>query len=179
MIGYLARLFRSDKWLFLVITLFFVLTIISNLIRLQTTPFCIWDMYSKPIPPREQYAFFEIRYNDSKLFAFRHTWNEPGKTFAFDPLQFYFHVKDNHDISPLQEYLESYWTIKHPYFKGRLQALNITSAALQAFPGWYKRYISQHIDEPVKNIYIIKQTVHFGASGDLSLISSDTLLTIH
>src|SRR5579859_438614 len=97
---YLARLFRSDKRLFFVISLFFFLTIFSNLIRLQTTPFQVWNMYSMPIPPLEKYSFYEIRYNDSKLFAFRHTWNEPKKTLAFIPLKSYFEIRVRHDIAP-------------------------------------------------------------------------------
>lgn len=175
---YFGRLFKADKLLFSIIFLFFLFSILSNLIRLQTTPFFIWDMYSKEIPSQPYYSFLEIKYNDTSVINFRHTWNEPAKTMLYDPLKTYFSIKANHSISPEETYFREHWLKKHPAFANSLDGLYITRAELDEFPFWLKRYLSGKMGTPVGNISVIARKLQFGNDGDLKLIGSDTILFI-
>jgi hypothetical protein len=176
---YWGKLFRRDKTLFSIVFLFFALSLVANIIKLQTTPFFIWSMYSHKLPPRDEYSFYEVRYNDNKLLNIRHTWEQPRKNFLFDPLTFYSSVYvDKTDPYYLRDYLRDRWAVKHPRFAGVIPGLYTDSAGFEAFPAWFKRYLSEQIDEPVGPIYILRKKVRFLPGGEIREVASDTTMKI-
>jgi hypothetical protein len=175
---YSGRLFKTDKALFAVLFLFFAFSVFSNLIRLQTTPFFIWDMYSQKISALTYYDLYEIRYNDNKLFKLLHTWNEPEKTMLNAPLKLYLNMRANHSVDPFETYLKTHWVQKHPAFTHRIDALCNKPDALDRFPDWYFRYLTAQVHEPVRQVYVIDKKLRFLENGDLEMISTDTVLNI-
>jgi hypothetical protein len=176
---YFGRLFRLDKPLFFAIFLFFLFSILANLvIKLETSPFFIWNMYSLRILPEKYYTLYEIRYNDSLEMRFEHTWNEPGKTMLTVPLRTYFSIRFNHSVSPEETYLRSHWLVKHPAFAETVKGLYITPAELDEFPNWFKRYVERQAGEPVRSLYVIAKKMRFDTNGDLRLLAADTVLSI-
>jgi hypothetical protein len=175
---YFWRLFKTDKLSFWVIFLFFFFTILSNLIRLQTTPFFIWGMYSEKIPPEKEYTMYEIYYNDGRLIKYDHTWNEPAKTMLNSPLKTYLNARANHSVSMEEIYFQSYWLKKHPAFTNMMESLYITRQELDEYPNWLKRYVSVQAGTPVGNVYVVAKRLQFEQSGGVRLIASDTVLYI-
>jgi hypothetical protein len=176
---YFGRLFRLDKTLFLLIFLFFLFSVLANLvIKLETSPFFIWNMYSLKELPRDEYSLYEIRYNDSLELRFRHTWNEPGKTMLNMPLRTYFEILANHSISPEETYLRSHWLVKHPAFTSAIRGLYTTPQELNAFRAWFKSYVEEQAGRPVRNVYVIEKKMRFDSNGDLAILAADTVLSI-
>jgi hypothetical protein len=176
--SYFGKLFRADKRLFLVILFFFAFSLFSNLIKLQTSPFFIWDMYSTKSIDKEIYSFYEIHYNDSNVLNITHTWHEPAKTFLVGPLSAYLAMKTNNSVDPFETYLKSHWIKKHPAFENRIGSLYNTHEVLNEFPEWYKKYLSSQVNSPVKNVYVLNKKLRWEKNGDLTEISSDTALII-
>src|SRR5689334_19100198 len=110
--SWLGRVYKADKWLFVLLTLFFFFTLFANFIKLQTTPFFIWGMYSQKMPERSVYSYLEVHYNDDKVLNLRHSWNEPAKNYLFMPLGYYIETKDSNYRDPFRSYLESHWLKK-------------------------------------------------------------------
>lgn len=176
---WLGRLFRLDKPLFLLTFLFFLFSILANLvIKLETSPFFIWNMYSLKELPKDDYTLYEIRYDDSLELRFTHTWNEPAKTMLNMPLRTYFGILANHSISPEETYLRSHWLVKHPLFANAIRGLYITPRELNEFPDWLRRYVERQIGRPVRNVCVISKKLQFDKDGDLHLLASDTVLSI-
>jgi hypothetical protein len=175
---YFGRLFRADKFIFLAIFLFFAGSVLASLMRLQTTPFFIWDMYSRRVDTAKTYRLLEIGYNDNKRVNLRHSWNEPEKTILTMPLRNYLEIRGNHSVDPFGVYLQSYWLKKHPAFAGVAGQLYNTPAELDEFPGWYKRWLSAAVGEPVEKVVVLEKRLAFSEDGGLREISSDTALVI-
>jgi hypothetical protein len=176
--SWLGRVYRADRVLFIVLSLFFTLTIVSNLIKLQTSPFFIWDMYSREIEPAKAYPYYQIRYNGTRVFNLRHTWNEPEKAAIFNPLDYYLLLRARGSEDPFRVYLESHWLKKHPAFTGLTAHLYLATADLDKYPAWFKHYLSLQAGEPVSEICVLKKAVTFEKSGSPREIASDTVLYI-
>jgi hypothetical protein len=175
---YFGRLFQADKFIFLVIFLFFAGSVGANLMRLQTSPFFIWDMYSRRVDTAQTYRLLEIGYNGNKWVNLRHSWNEPEKTILNMPLRNYLDIRDHHGADPFGVYLRSYWLKKHPAFAAVAGQLYNTPLELDEFPGWYRRWLSAVVGEPVEKVVVLEKKLAFSADGGLREISSDTVLVI-
>jgi hypothetical protein len=176
--SWLRRVYKVNKPLFFIVSIFFAATIASNIIRLQTTPFFVWDMYSRKIPETDAYPYYEIRYNDNRLINLRHTWNEPEKTFLYGPINLYIADKNDPGSDNFHQYLNNTWRRKHPGFAWLTGNLTLTRAELDAFPAWLKKYVSTVTGQHVDSLVVLKKMMHFDALGEPVVRSSDTVLHI-
>jgi hypothetical protein len=96
-----------------------------------------------------------------------------------DPLSLYTTARINGTTGRMGDYLENHWAVRHPRFRSIVSSLYPGPSAFDSFPGWYKRYLSQQTEEPVKDIYVLEKKVRFLESGDVAELSSDTALVIH
>jgi hypothetical protein len=176
---YFWKLYRKGKALFFFVFLFFFLNVFVNIfLRLEATPFFVWDMYSTKAPLQSEYAIYEVWYN-GKVLNIPHSWEEPRKMLLFDPLAYYVSVQiDKAGKDPFREYLEDYWGLRHPQFKSMLPRLYNNPEQFKAFPEWYKRYLSQQFDEKVNNITIIRKNVCFTEDAGINALSSDTIMVL-
>ena len=175
---YFKKLYQKDKFLFGFVLLFSLASIFANLIRLETSPFFVWRLYSERYYPREEYSIYEIRFDDNNLLNTKHTWNSPQQAYLTGPLYYYLSVKAKDGIDPWQNYLENYWSAKHPAFRFLVHRLYNRPEQFEAFPAWYKKYLSQINKKEIKNIYVLKKKIRFESDGNVTEISSDTSLVI-
>jgi hypothetical protein len=176
---YLGRLASWDPFLCLLVLLFFVVSITSNLIKLETSPFFVWSVYSAKASADSTYSLIEVRYNNNKLLNYPHTWQESQKMMLFDPLSYYIQTCIEGDgRDRLGAYLENHWGQKHPAFRPIIPDLYNNAKKLEAFPDWYKSYLSAQTGEKIDSIFILKQTVRYTGTGHLELLRTDSLLTI-
>jgi len=176
--SWLGRVYRADKTLFTLLLLFFILSTVSNLIKLQTTPFFIWSMYSTKLPQTDVYTYYRINYNDGNVINLRHTWNEPEKTLLYAPLNVYLWDMAHGAVDPFRTYLESHWLKKHARFAGLTTGLYVTPAELDQYPAWLVKYLSSVTGAPVNKVCVLKKKVRFGENGVPAEVSSDTVLYI-
>ena len=179
--SYVARLYKAGKPLFFIVLLFALLNLAVNfLVKGELTPFFKWDLYANAIADQKQYSFLEIRYNDNKLLSFPHTWREPQKLFFTNTMDLFIAIKNNHNQDPLKDYYINDWRPRHKFFKNIFTEKRIfnESTEIQQFPGWYKRYLSRHINQPVYNIRVLKKTVGYENDGAVKEISSELIYII-
>lgn len=175
--SYLGKLFKKDKPVFIIAFLFFFFSVMANIIRLETSPFFVWNLYSDFYYPQSEYTIYEIRY-DHKLLYSKHTWQAHQQVFLTEPLYHYLDAESRGGTDPWQDYLENYWGRKHPAFRPLMSHLYNKPAQYREFPAWYKKYISALKDEEIKNILVIRKKIKFENNGQLTENSSDTALLI-
>jgi hypothetical protein len=174
---YFGKLFRKDKFLFVVAFLFISFSLLANLIQLETSPFFVWNMYSERYYPQPEYKIYEVWY-DNKLLNINHTWQSPEQVFLTEPLYNYLYAIKHGMQDPARNYLENYWAAKHPAFKSMVHHLYNTPLDYDAFPAWFKRYLSAVTGDSIKNIYVLQRKLKFEHDGRVSCLSSDTSLLI-
>lgn len=176
--SYFGRLFYKSKVLFWIIFLFFAFSVLANLFRLNVTPFFIWSVYSERHPPQEAYRFYEVRYNDHQRLSLPHTWDQMRNMMLYDPLAFYISVRVRGREDYTREVLEGHWAKKYPFFAGYTHRLYPGATAFDAFPIWYKRYLSLQTGVSARAIHVLEKNVKYTPEGRLEEISSDTVLHI-
>ena len=175
--SWLGRVYKVDKPLFFILALFFSATIGFNLLKLQTTPFFLWGMYSLKVPESATYPYLQVTYDHGQVLNLRHTWNEPQKTYLYGPLGRYVYDKADASADPFTIYMET-WRKKHPRFAGLAQGLTMTQNDLDRYPAWLRSYVSTVTGTSVGEITVLQKRVSFGASGAPVEVSSDTVLHI-
>jgi hypothetical protein len=176
--SWLGRVYKADKILFTILLLFFMLSTVSNLIKLQTTPFFIWNMYSMKLPETDVYTYYQISCNNGNVINLRHTWNEPEKTCLYAPLNLYLWDMAHGAVDPFRNYLESHWLKKHARFAGLTTGLYVTPKELDQYPVWLVKYLSSVTGAPVNKVCVLKKKMRFGENGVPAELSSDTVLYI-
>jgi hypothetical protein len=176
---YLGKLYIADRLLFLIVFTFFFCSVLANIIKLEVTPFFVWDLYAWKFKPVSEYTLSEVHYNDSGLVSIPHTWNEPRKMMLFDPLNFYMGVHVTKTRTDWErDYLENSWGPKHARFKPILPYLYNQPAQFDAFPAWYKDYLSRQVSDTIRSIYILLKKVRYTATGSVEHFQSDTVMVI-
>ena len=177
--SYWYKTWQTNRFLFVFVALFFIASLGSNLLKLETTPFFVWRMYSSQLPETRRYAIQEIWYNRTKLFLVPNTWQEPRKLMVFDPLQLYTHTqieqKGNYSFS---NYLVDDWGQRHSAFQSVLPRLFIQPDEWNRFPDWFLSYLSKQVGEKVSEVHVLRKQVEYQVDGTLKLISTDTVLSI-
>jgi hypothetical protein len=135
-------------------------------------------MYSGKYLPQENYTFYEIRYNRDRVLNSNHTWNAFEKMMLTEPLGHYIYVVNNGGVDPWQNYLESYWAVRHPAVRGLVHKLYNGPGQYAAYPGWLRKYVSRVEGVPVEEIIILKKQVKFENNGELTELRSDTAMVI-
>jgi hypothetical protein len=158
--------------------LFIAFSLLANLIQLETSPFFVWNMYSERYYPQSEYSIYEVWYNDNKLLNIKHTWQSPEQVFLTEPLYNYLYAIKHGMQDPARNYLENYWAVKHPGFKSMVKHLYNTASDYEAFPAWYKRYLSVITNDSIKNICVLQKKLKFGQDGQVTCLSADTALLI-
>lgn len=178
--SYWYRTYKTNRFLFVFVVLFFVCSLGSNLIKLETTPFFVWRMYSAKLPETNQYTVQEIWYNQNKLVVIPNTWQEPRKLMIFDPLHLYIHTQiDQKGNYSFKNYLLENWGQRHQAFLPVLPQLTIQPDQWSRFPGWFLSYLSKQVGEEVEDVHVVRKQVEYQENGNLRLISVDTVLYIN
>ena len=154
-----------------------MLSVFANLIRLEISPFFVWNLYAENYFPKKEYTIYEVRYN-GKLLNFAHTWLEARQIILSDPLVNYLSVSVDHQPDFWSNYLENEWAVKHPVFKSAIATLINKQGQYKAFPLWYKSYLSAIKNEDIKDISVMRKRLVFVQSGDVREFASDTMIVI-
>lgn len=178
---YLVRLFRTNMWIGITVTLFFIGNVVANVVMpTEITPIYNWNMYAFPLPDQDTFDLIEVTYNGDKVLNFKHTWNEPQKVLLGSTLQLFVasHIDGKIDYS--DQHFQNQWLPSHPGFKNAFPSFyNFPSQKeFKAFSSWYKRYLEKHTCEQIDSIRLVRKTVKFTDKGSVQEISSRLIYTI-
>ena len=178
--SYWYKTWQTNRFLFVFVVIFFIGSLGSNLIKLETTPFFVWRMYSSQLPETNRYTIQEIWYNRTKLFLVPNTWQEPRKLMVFDPLSYYLYTQvDQKGDYAFRNYLMEDWGQRHPTFQPVLPKLYIQPDDWKRFPGWFIAYLSKQEGEEVTEVHILRKQVEYQPDGTLQLIHTDSVFHIN
>ncbi len=132
--SYLARVFASDKRLFLFIAGFAGLTLLCNLAGHEVTPFFVWGMYSRHEKVVDQYEVPVTMLDDGSQVDASAGYTDNTRFFLNSPLLMYMGIRENGGVDLQGHGLRGFGPLKDRLFNGAF--------ALGAFPAWYGRYVS-------------------------------------
>ena len=178
--NYFVRLFHTNRFLFVLVTIFCVLNLLANFVfKAEHTPVYNWNLYAFKIPEQPSYTFLEVKYNEGKTLAFPHTFLEPEKLFFTNTLYQFIYMKRNEGNDPLKFYIDN-WNMNHPLFKKILWGLKFYPGQeeLNKYPSWFRKYLEQYIKEPVYKIDVYEVKVAYEDDGKLKKLSSTLIYTL-
>ncbi len=138
---FFAQLYRYNRWLFLCVSVFCILTIFINLTKVETTPFFIWGMYSAKEQDVNKYEILEVLVNDSIRVDYSSSFTDANRFYLLSPLTYSHQIEGNKGVDPEESFIREksgkYFSYIEPYKKNIFN----DSSDLPAFQNWYKRYL--------------------------------------
>jgi hypothetical protein len=159
---FLYQVWQHNKKLCYILSVFTVLTIGSNLMGDEVTPFFVWGMYSAKEEPVQQYSILQTTINDSIVV---NTYELPvcdTRFYLTSPLAYYKKIRENNNIDPTLSFLQTKLKPSHFEKIGALQTrLFNTRRELDLFFNWYAGYLLQVSRIPVQSIRIDEIKMHY------------------
>jgi hypothetical protein len=138
---YFSQLYRYNKCLCFLISSFCTLTVIVNILEIETTPLFVWSMYSKKEKSLDGYDIFKVIANDSIAIDYSSTFTDANRFFLLSPLTHYSEIYQNSGRDPLEDFLKrktgKYFGILNQ-FGGSIYN---DSCRQMAFKKWYVDYL--------------------------------------
>lgn len=168
---YFSQLFRYNRRLCFLISSFFALTVIVNILKTETTPLFVWGMYSEKEKSPEGYDIFNIIVNDSITIDYSSTFTDANRFFLLSPLTYYSQIYQNDGRDPLKDFLKrktgKYFSVFN-HFGGSIYN---DSCRQMAFRKWYMDYLEGTIRLKVKKLELNILHLNYDANGHPGLRS--------
>jgi len=178
---YLARLKRQNRKLYRFVVAF----VIGSVLLIQTrytpfmffdlTPVYTWGMFSTALNPAEHqhYTFYTLKY-DGQTFNLP-TYNDHKKIFFTYTILHYDRIAGNGYTDPAnQNYAALARKLHLP--DRYAERMGNTADAVQQYPAWLKRYMSQNLGQAISTIEVTKYWTRFDEQAQLITDSSKVLI---
>ncbi|HUP12747.1 MAG TPA: hypothetical protein VM187_11055 [Niastella sp.] len=159
---FLYQVWQHNKRLFYMMAVFAILTIGTNLMGDEVTPFFVWGMYSAKEEPVQQYSVLQTTINDSIVLN-AYDWPVCDTRFYLtSPLAWYKEIEDNGHVDPTWSFLQAKLTPERFEKLGFLHgSLFNNRQQLNSFFTWYARYLTMVTTKPVESIRIDEIKAHY------------------
>ena len=168
---YFYKLYRHSKVLFVLISLFVLLTAIANVSGDEVTPFFVFGMYSTREQKVEQYEIVAIVVNDTIDVA-QYSLSIYQKHFVISPLRYYRSIRINANVDPTITFLRRKLGKRYNKLIPLESKLFNGAKEIQEFMPWYKRYLETVLDRSINSIQIYINYVHFSEGQKVVLDST-------
>lgn len=169
--SYLSRVLAYDKKLFLFIACFGGLTLLCNLSGKEVTPFFVWGMYSEPEKAVTHYELLQTRLPDGKTLDPSSGYADNTRFFLNSPLASYVAIRANDGVDPTRSFLERRLGHRYRWIAPLEDRIFNGPVQMQAFPGWYRRYVQEVAGRSVRELSLWTVKVHYD---DLQHIAIDS-----
>ena len=149
---YFSQVFRYNKWLCWLLGSFCALTILVNVLKIETTPFFIWGMYSEKEKSLAEYEIFTVVVNDSVTIDYSSNYTDANRFFLSSPLAYYIDIYRHAGKDPLEDFLKEKsgkYFDEINYFKGFIYN---DSSRQMAFKKWYIAYLEETIHQKINKL---------------------------
>jgi hypothetical protein len=167
---FLKKVYRHSRWFFILFVAFITGQLFINYKHgMVASPFLHYGMYSEVMKVKHTYGVFEVMVNGKPLQGKDYSAQQWDKIIL--PLRYYANIKA---VSNKLYYTD----IKRLMAAVKLSPVEqryVQQCNAQQFQQWYKRYVQDVINTPVKQLDIRYHIYH---SNDHQLQPTDTLLTI-
>ena len=142
-------------------TAFAALTVITNLLGDEVTPFFVWGMYSEKEKQVQQYEILRTTVNDSLVIDAAGGFTDATRFYLVGPLASYKKIKDNGGIDPVKSFLQQKLNKHYDWVRFAENKVFNKDVSPQAFFAWYSTYLKQITNVNVHTVQVDVVQVHF------------------
>ena len=171
---YLGILWKMNKGLFVLACLFIAGLCVPLIIGFEITPFYDWKMYAFRLHPRNEYNTYVLRYN-GREYNKPHTVTDYQRMMIMYTMPHYDMIRSTGDTLPFYT-KTSYLALAAFRFNRRDTALQVTTADLNRYPKWLKRYTEQQTGERISSIEVDRITLVYRKDSHVTSIRSEKII---
>ena len=154
---YFGILWKMNKGLFTLVCLFITGLCLPIIIGFEITPFYDWKMYAFPMQPRGEYNTYVLNYN-GKEYNKPHTVTDYRRMMIMYTMPHYDMIRNMGDTLPF--YTKTSHVILGAFrYNRRDTNLQMTTADLNRYPEWLKRYTAEQTGEKINHIEVDRITL--------------------
>lgn len=142
-------------------TAFAGLTVFTNLMGDEVTPFFVWGMYSEKEKPVQAVELLKTTINGDTVMNIYHYSNGDTRFYLSTPLAYFKKIKDNNNQDPTITFLQTKLRTHYNKIRPFERSLFNTGPQQQEFLNWYARYLQQVTLIPVKSLRIEVVHAHY------------------
>jgi hypothetical protein len=142
-------------------SIFVVLTVLTNLLGDEVTPFFVWGMYSEKEKPVQAVEILKTTINEDTVINVYNYSNGDTRFYLASPLAYYKKIKDNNNQDPTITFLQTKLHARYNNIRPFERALFNTGPQQQEFLNWYARYLQQVTLIPVKALRVEVVHAHY------------------
>jgi hypothetical protein len=137
------------------------LTVFTNLIGDEVTPFFVWGMYSEKEKPVQQVEILKTTINEDTVINIYDHSNGDTRFYLASPLEYFKKIKDNHNQDPAISFLQTKLGRHYNSIRPLEQSLFNTGPQQQGFLSWYARYLQHVTLIPVNSLRVEVVHAHY------------------
>lgn len=157
--NFLQETQRKSPKLFVFFCVFIVITLLTHVFRVASTPFFIYTMYSTKVPIQDDFSFYIVKKSDGQLFNHPELWNHHKRIGIF---------YSSRAREVFSEQLHRSHSVENTSFYGKIYPLN-SNHFITEYPKWLLRYVEQIEHQPLDSISFYKVTVHYNEHNQMTL----------
>ena len=173
---YFSELYRHNKWLCVGITVYCILTIAANLIKVEAVPVFIWGMYSEKEAVPQEYRILKVLVNDSIPIDYSSGYTDATRFYLLSPLSYYWSIVENNGEDPEETYyrgkLGKYFKLLDPVKKDLFN----DSLSISSFVKWYAEYLEEVSRIPVRRLEVNILTMTYNEAARPAVQQKSTLV---
>ena len=163
--NYFSRLFRHSKILFAGISLFCAFTLIANMLKIETTPFFVWGMYSEKEQTPASYPILEVMVNDSIRVDYSRISTDANRFYLLSPLTYFWDIRAHGGVDPQEIFLDRKTAGRFHFIQPVKNNLFNDSSDQTAFQHWYCQYLEESIHRRVDKVTVNVLELTYGNAG--------------
>jgi hypothetical protein len=163
--NYFADVYHRNFYLFLIIELFTISTLVISQGKAEITPFYIWQMYSTPMKNTDSTIIYQLEYNDKKKFNIPQIWNHHKRIMFNYTIYYYDHCIHNNFKDPASQKVSDFLTALNVDLSSYLDRVYVSERQIKDYPNWLKRYMQSLIKEEIHSIKVFKIWVAYQNDG--------------
>jgi len=141
--------------------IFACLTVFTNLMGDEVTPFFVWGMYSEKEKPVQAVEILKTTINGDTVLNVYNYSNGDTRFFLSGPLAYYKKIKDNNNQDPTITFLQTKLGRHYDNIRPAERSLFNTGPQQEEFLNWYARYLQLVTFIPVKTLRVEVVHAHY------------------
>ena len=142
-------------------TAFAGLTVFTNLLGDEVTPFFVWGMYSEKEKPVQGVEILKTTINEDTVVNVYNYSNGDTRFYLTSPLAYFKKIKDNNNQDPTITFLQTKLRAHYDNIRPFERSLFNTGPQQQEFLNWYARYLQQVTLIPVNSLRVEVVHAHY------------------
>lgn len=174
---FLPHLYRNNRPLFWTALLFIAGSFFAIGFRHQSTPFYLWAMYSTPMPAATEYDYYILTVNGNSRY-FTPSGSDYRTYFYINSLPAHTALREGRIEPPRFTTLSRVTQSIGMDASDFLRRLTPDSSAVQAFPGWLKRYVAACMAVPLQRLEVRRVFLQYTSPSQVKRLREEVVAVL-